>query len=70
MISELLQQVISPLRLGNILKGYNKQLICLQQGLPRTTAESKGQRAKEQRGQSTPPFPDGYTEMQAKGERC
>lgn len=41
MISELLQRVISPVGLGDISKGHNKQLIYLQQLLPRTHSKER-----------------------------
>lgn len=63
MISELLQQVISSVRFGDISKGHNKQLIYLQQLLPRTTAKSK------MKLQCMPYFPNSCIEMQAKSKR-
>lgn len=63
MISELLQRVISPVGLGDISKGHSKQLIYLQQLLPRTTAKS------EMKLQRMPYFPRGCIETQAKSKR-
>lgn len=56
-------RVISPVGLGDISKGHSKQLIYLQQLLPRPTAKS------EMKLQRMLYFPSRCIEMQAKSKR-